>query len=299
VRVAICVLLFARAASGATPEGHDASALTASSLAAMEAGRLPEAEAGLRELVDLTGARVVTTGERETHATILATLGSVLHLRGHNDEAIVFLRRALAASNPKTDRRASITNGLAAVLLEGGRIDEGRHLASDAVKQWERLHGSSSPELIPGLSTLAEGRMMRAEWAEAEQLLRRADRLAALSGALPAVRAGVAARRGLLWMQMGRYQEAEPVLERALELAEESVGPSHPAMLQICCVLGRCYQVRNRPRDAADMYERYLTIAERSYGADHPLLEPVRARLAATRRLLDARAEPAAAREAR
>jgi tetratricopeptide (TPR) repeat protein len=276
MRAFVFTLLFAASTVCAdTSAPADAPALVSASLAAMQAGRVSEAEAGLTRLVALTapGARAADVA---AHRVALATLGCLLQAAGRGQEAEHYLRQAVAESTAKTAEHSTFTVGLAGILMDRGRTGEAERLAGRALKAWERLVGRSSVDLIPGLNVLAEGRIVRGELADAERLLRRADRIAAMSGAEPVLRAAVACRRGLLWMQMGRYHEAEPVLERSVELAEESVGPDHPALLQIYSALARCYRLRNRPRDAALLYGRCLAIAEKAYGPDHPIVRAAR-----------------------
>lgn len=167
------------------------------------------------------------------------------------------MRRALSASAPKSADEADSLNGLAWLLMDAGETDEAERLAARALKVGEGLFGQYSPKLVVALNTLAEGRIARRDFPAAERLLRRATRLSALPGTTPLLEAAVAVRRGLLWMCMGRYHEAEPILEHSLALSEEYIGADHPALRPLLDVLARCYRLRNRPEEAAAVEARY------------------------------------------
>ena len=184
---------------------------------------------------------------RGTVAPRLQALAVIAQIEDRDEEAELSLRRALALVAPESAQHAECLNGLAAVLLRRREPDEAQRLASRALRIWERLFGRDSVQSINGLNSLADAHLLRGEVAEAERLLRRADRVAALENASATVRAAVAVRRGVLWLSQGRYAEAESVLERSLELAEEGAGADHPVLVHIARVLSQCYRLRNRP----------------------------------------------------
>ena len=243
----------------------DAEARLARAVAAVQAGRLAEAQGMLAPLVDRTPGTVSRPVPGDVYVPALQTLAVIQQVLGDSDRAEALLRRALAATPPDSVRHAECLNGLAGIHLKRGELGPAERLASRAVRTWERLLGGDSVAIVAGLNTLAESRMTRGDLVEAERLLRRADRLAAMAKAAPMIRAGVGLRRGLLWLRMGRYGDAEPVLERSLELAEEDLGPAHPALVHIVQALSQCYRLRNRPLDAQHLDRRWSTLARPSH----------------------------------
>jgi tetratricopeptide (TPR) repeat protein len=268
----LCVA--ARTAGAASSPSVDGPTRLANAVDDLAAGRFADAEAALSGIVEAAASAPAVGGaDRAAYICAMDLLGTILQAQGRIGEAEALLRTAMAAADDESYEGAAIRNGLAGVLVDRGEFDEAERLASRALKIWERRFGKQSVELVRALNTLAEVQIGRGDVAEAERLLRRADRLASGPEGERYLWASVAARRGMLWLSMGRYHEAEPVLERSLEVAEEHVGTEHPALMQLLYTLATCYRLRNRPDDAAALYERYLTLGEKAYGPGHPMLD--------------------------
>ncbi|HTR56419.1 MAG TPA: serine/threonine-protein kinase [Kofleriaceae bacterium] len=70
----------------------------------------------------------------------------------------------------------------------------------------------------------------------------------------------------------GRYADALPHFERALELHERSVGPDHPDIALILTSVGVCYAWTGQTAKARDAYARALAIREKVWGKNSPML---------------------------
>ena len=68
----------------------------------------------------------------------------------------------------------------------------------------------------------------------------------------------------------GRYAEAEPFARRALELAEQEFGASHPTTATKLNWLALLYQNQGRYAEAEPLYKRSLAIKEKALGPEHP-----------------------------
>jgi len=94
------------------------------------------------------------------------------------------------------------------------------------------------------------------------------------------------------------YQEAEPLMRRALAIDEQSYGPEHPNVAIRLNNLAHLLQATNRLSEAEPLMRRALAIDEHSYGPDHPYvagdLNNLAALLQATNRMSEA--EPLMAR---
>ena len=75
---------------------------------------------------------------------------------------------------------------------------------------------------------------------------------------------------GLQLHGLARYAEAEPLMQRALEIDEASYGPDHPEVARDLNNLAMLLQATNRLGEAEPLMRRALAIAEASYGPDHP-----------------------------
>ena len=250
-------------------------------LVLLSQGRMAEMESFLRRglaIDDAADGDQPEVGRRLRRVTTLRLLASVRASVGDAAEAETLLRRAVRVSEaaPKLGGPdgADVLIGLGKLLVERGAIDEGEKFARRALRIYEKVSGPRRTQRVDALLTLAAVRMARRELAEALALLRRAGRVAELEGARPALRAAAAAHMGALWMAHGRPNEAEPFLERGLELGERAVGPDHPALIRVLQTLADCYRIRNRPDEAEALYQRAFDMASRAYGPRSAALVP-------------------------
>jgi tetratricopeptide (TPR) repeat protein len=75
---------------------------------------------------------------------------------------------------------------------------------------------------------------------------------------------------GILHFGKALYREAEPLMRRALDINERSVGPDHPNVARDLNNLAQVLQATNRLVEAEPLMRRALAIDERSGGPDHP-----------------------------
>jgi tetratricopeptide (TPR) repeat protein len=67
-----------------------------------------------------------------------------------------------------------------------------------------------------------------------------------------------------------RYEEAEPLHQRALAIWEKALGPDHPDTAASLNNLAALYHNQGRYGEAEPLYQRALTIREKALGPDHP-----------------------------
>jgi tetratricopeptide (TPR) repeat protein len=75
---------------------------------------------------------------------------------------------------------------------------------------------------------------------------------------------------GRHWRNLAEWGRCEPLIRRALEIAELENGPDHPAVALVLNNLANLLQDTNRPAEAEALFRRAWKIAERSFGPDHP-----------------------------
>src|SRR5262249_31070186 len=66
-----------------------------------------------------------------------------------------------------------------------------------------------------------------------------------------------------------RYAEAEPLLKRAVEIAEKATGPEHPNTAACLNNLALLYNSQGKYADAEPLYNRSLAIYEKALGPEH------------------------------
>ena len=75
---------------------------------------------------------------------------------------------------------------------------------------------------------------------------------------------------GLLYLQQGKYAQAESLYQRALDIAEKVLGPEHPDTAGSLNNLGGVYLQQGKYAQAESLYQRALDIAEKVLGPEHP-----------------------------
>src|SRR4030095_7035934 len=68
----------------------------------------------------------------------------------------------------------------------------------------------------------------------------------------------------------GKYDEAQPYFEGALEARERRLGPDHPDVSQAIDGLATLHHYKGEYLKAEPLYQRALAIREKSLGPDHP-----------------------------
>jgi len=222
-------------------------------------------------------------------ATSLNNLGVLLRVQGRYGEAELLLRRALeireAALGPNHLDTAISLNNLALVLQDQGRYGEAEPLHRRALEIREAELRPDDPDMFYTLKDLAELLRAQGRFAEAEPLLRRAleireaaldpdhpGRANILNTATMLSTATILQSLGVLLRHQGRYGEAEPLLRRALEIREATLGPDHPDTALSLNYLGVLLRFKGRfaVAEAEPLLRRALEIRKAALRSDHP-----------------------------
>ncbi len=70
--------------------------------------------------------------------------------------------------------------------------------------------------------------------------------------------------------EQGRYDEAEPLYRRSLDIRERSLGAGHPDVAESLDEIAALDEATGRDDDAEALYKRSLAIREKALGPDHP-----------------------------
>jgi len=284
--IGILLALVPASSGGAAAEAR---ALFDAGRAASDRGDIASAIASFRAASDLyESAGPLSDAERSGYVVTLTALASRLQARGSREEAEAVCRRATAASTAPSDVSGSLVL-LASFFVDRQEYGEAESTARRALNVSEKAAGHDDAGVARALNVLADVRIARGDPDGADLLLRRAQRAAEGPDGSKASLAAVVGRRGLLRLAVGRYPDAEAMLEQSVELAEESLGPEHPSLFHVLQALGDCYRLRNRPHEAQAAYERSLSIGERVYGAAHRELRATVTGLALVAQRLDDR----------
>ncbi len=74
----------------------------------------------------------------------------------------------------------------------------------------------------------------------------------------------------LVCYSQGRYAEAEPLYQQALELRQRLLGEEHPAVAHSLNNLANLYKSQGRYAEAEPLYQQALELSQRLLGEEHP-----------------------------
>jgi len=73
-----------------------------------------------------------------------------------------------------------------------------------------------------------------------------------------------------LYRAQGKYEQAEPLYQRALAIREKQLGPEHPYTATSLNNLAGLYRAQGKYEQAEPLYQRALAIREKQLGPEHP-----------------------------
>lgn len=140
-------------------------------------------------------------------------------------------------------------------------------------RKWRRLLGAK-PSPVPAATPAARSDSFAAyqegRYGDAEKLLRaelmRVERQATDATA----HARLLAELADLYRVQARYEEAEPLYERAIALAGRPGAPPSPDLARTLNGLALLYRAQGEYGRAEPLCRQALAIAERTHGAEHP-----------------------------
>jgi tetratricopeptide (TPR) repeat protein len=86
----------------------------------------------------------------------------------------------------------------------------------------------------------------------------------------PRVRAELMATMGTVYLGLGLYDQAEPLLKDALETQRRVLGPEHPDTLRSAVETARLWHVTLRDKESEALLVETLAIQRRVLGPEHP-----------------------------
>lgn len=248
------------------------------------ARRLDAADPLIPDLLARTRDRF---GERSVEwAQANDTATELRHAQGRYEDALALIATgrdvALACLPPDDDRIGSTLGSYAVVLGSTGRLDEGLTAQFRTIR-WRIDHGRTTNEA--GIRTFTNlGMELRnvSRLGEAEAVLREANQLAVDHRATTALRADTLAFLALTLGAEGRYDEANALFARALEVSRQ--GPPSTNALGISGLFRRWADAAQASGDIATaLQRRELALAEmKNAPPTHPELARAQLEYAST-----------------
>jgi CHAT domain-containing protein/Flp pilus assembly protein TadD len=152
-----------------------------------------------------------------------------------------------------------------------------------AIEILEGLYGTKSPSLIIPLNDLAAMYDDQKDFARAEPLYLRSLAICEANPESGLEQGNDLNNLGLLYVEMGRLKEAEPLLKKSLELRTAILGQDNAEVARVHNNLGTLYQMQRDFPKAEQSYQRALVIWRKVLGNNHPDVAAVLSNLAAVK----------------
>jgi tetratricopeptide (TPR) repeat protein len=236
----------------------------------------------------------------------MANRGAQLYAHANYGEAEALYRRALEAwphDAASARGRAILSGNLGILLRTTGRYSEAEPILLDAIKELEGMGQASYPDAARLLDDLAVLYRTKGDSAKAESCAQRAAPM--MDDAERPTNRQVL---GSIYLQQGRYSQAEPLLQadststdrrtaltaylnlataalmqrqyvqgdgyarHALELAQGALAKNHPAIAMALSDLAQACRFEGQYGEAEQHYREAVAIWEDSLGPNHPQL---------------------------
>lgn len=215
----------------------------------------------------IADARAVYGNEDTRVALMLNDYGAALIEKGHAKEAEAALRDALAIRRKRLgDDHPAIAETeqvLGAALRAQGRLDETQVALEDALRIQRKTFGNRHPLIANTLNSLGMLAFSRRQPAVCEAHFREAAAIYdefGLSDTPPAATAANNLATALV--QLGRYDEAEPLMRHALEVHLKLVGERHPLVMSDLNTIGQLEMRRGNHASAIEHAKRAVAIVD-------------------------------------
>ena len=241
------------------------------------AGRYPEAEAALFEVIEILRDRS-DDQSLHTRANAVAALAVMRHSQQCIEEAAQLYEEALALErsreNPALTTLADILASFGALNSQRGAFEPAGRQLEEAVQVRRNLHHADHPRLATTIDLLAmlrraEGRLDEALALnmEAYEMRRR------LFGDSNPITARSLALVGITLTRMGRIEEAYDAHRRQHAVLADALGPDHPDTIQCLSNVGYDASLLDRHDEAhaalSEAYERAKHIAATTGPDEH------------------------------
>lgn len=208
---------------------------------------------------------------------------------GHYEEAESLLERALAIHEQHVGQEdlntAHILHKQGLLAYEQGKCEAAESFFRRTLDRYEQWLGDEHPNTAQILNALAELSRIQGKYEEAEPLFQRALALKKKQfGEMHSSTAASLNGLALLYLQQGkwvyvkqekymkegRFEEAESLLEHALEIRQHVLGNEHPNTALLLNNLACLYQAQEKHVEAEQFFRHALTIFEKRVGREHP-----------------------------
>jgi non-specific serine/threonine protein kinase/serine/threonine-protein kinase len=218
-------------------------------------------------------AAVKLAGQPEVEAAVRQTIANTYHNLALYDQAAQQLKQSvdLAAATHGEDHPAvaDTLHSLFWSLQKAGRYEEAETACRRALAIRRRLYGERDASVAESLDALGDLYRYMDRLELAEETLRRANELfLALPDPVPHIHWNDLA---LVLRARGKFTEAEPTFQKAIEAASKELGDDHPQTHLYRENLGLMLLLAARYDEAETTYDRTCRVWSASLGPNHQL----------------------------
>jgi serine/threonine-protein kinase len=250
-----------------------AESLVALGLLRTDQARLDDAEHFIRHGLDISKRTLAANHPTLVRATF--ALGKVLEARGHYDEAIDLLGRAVrlrSGNGASADLAASVSE-LANVHFYAGHYEISDILNQRALAMQRQLYGDRHPVVADTLINLGAIQFQQGHYPESERFNRQAlDIVQSWYGNKHPETADTMTILGQSLTYEGRFDEAAVLLRQSLSILEQVYGPVHPRVAYALNELGQVAIRQGKLDDAEADFTREVSIYRSVYHDKHYLI---------------------------
>ncbi|HWS78618.1 MAG TPA: serine/threonine-protein kinase [Thermomonas sp.] len=253
----------------------DIQALLRSSLAAAYLGLddVAAAEKQLHAALKLLPAKAANAAERQHRQRARTMLGIALSRQDKWEEAHAMFAAALAderaAAAPDASRLLSLRGWLAQIDYERGKLEAADDAYAPLIAETARTLGEDHAGTREMLRHAANVDIAMGEEIRAEQRYRRVyDSYVRVFGADSPDTLGSVIDLGRVLVRLKRFDDANALLEPAVQRARTQLGVEHAETQRALNELASSYQFGKRFEDAEARFREVLAIRERRYGDD-------------------------------
>jgi tetratricopeptide (TPR) repeat protein len=157
----------------------------------------------------------------------------------------------------------------AAALLQSGRLAQDRLDYRKAMRNYAAAV-ALAPDNRDYLLSAGQMAYTMGEYQRAEEWLEHLLAIREQEGKENTELASALNDLALVYADQSRYEEAEPLYRRSLEIKEKTLGKDHPSVATTLNNLAGLYRQQGRYEEAEPLYKRSLEIWEQSLGKEHP-----------------------------
>ncbi|GJQ58361.1 MAG: tetratricopeptide repeat protein [Candidatus Scalindua sp. AMX11] len=167
----------------------------------------------------------------------------------------------------EVDEEGAVVVALAA--YQSGQLAEGRIDYAKAMKKYSRAVAleNGNPDYLLAAGTMAQ---TLGDYKEAQPWLEKLLQLRQQETTETVELAQIQNNLALLYHDMGKYEVAEPLYKRSLEIKEKALGLDHPSVATTLNNLANLYREQGKYEEVEPLYKRSLEIKEKTLGSDHP-----------------------------